>query len=73
MQKEVFKRSEYAHATTKTIQLKIIKRAALVKEMKTKIRKDGAILSDKRGANFSLPKTKGHSCLDAANPNINYK
>jgi len=38
MQKEVLKGSEYANATMKTIQLKIIKTAAWVKEMKTKIR-----------------------------------
>jgi hypothetical protein len=38
MQMEVLKGSEYAHATMKTIQLKIIKTAAWVKEMKTKIK-----------------------------------
>jgi hypothetical protein len=38
LQKEVLKGSEYANATMKTIQLKIIKTAAWVKEMKTKIR-----------------------------------
>ena len=38
LQKEVLKGSEYAHATMKTIQLKIIKTAAWVKEMKTKIK-----------------------------------
>jgi hypothetical protein len=38
LQKQVFKGTEYANATMKTIQLKIIKTAAWVKEMKTKIR-----------------------------------
>ena len=38
LQKEVLKESEYANATMKTIQLKIIKTAAWVKEMKTKIK-----------------------------------
>jgi len=38
LQKEVLKGSEYANATMKTIQLKIIKAAAWVKEMKTKIK-----------------------------------
>jgi len=38
LQKEVLKGSEYANATMKTIQLKIIKTAAWVKEMKTKIK-----------------------------------
>jgi Transposase DDE domain group 1 len=38
LQKQVLKGSEYANATMKTIQLKIIKTAAWVKEMKTKIR-----------------------------------
>ena len=38
LQKEVLKGSEYANATMKTIQLKIIKTAAWVKELKTKIK-----------------------------------
>ncbi len=38
LQKEVLKGTEYANATMKTIQLKIIKTAAWVKEMKTKIK-----------------------------------
>jgi Transposase DDE domain group 1 len=38
LQKQVLKGSEYANATMKTIKLKIIKTAAWVKEMKTKIR-----------------------------------
>lgn len=38
MQKELFKGTEYANATFKTIQDKIIKTAAWVKEMKTKIK-----------------------------------
>jgi len=38
LQKEVLKGSEYANATMKTIRLKIIKTAAWVKEMKTKIK-----------------------------------
>ena len=38
LQKEVLKGSEYANATMKTIQLKIIKTAAWVKEMRTKIK-----------------------------------
>jgi len=38
LQKEVLKGSEYANVTMKTIQLKIIKTAAWVKEMKTKIK-----------------------------------
>lgn len=38
LQKEVLKGSEYANATMKTIQLKVIKTAAWVKEMKTKIK-----------------------------------
>lgn len=38
LQKEVLKGSEYANATMKTIQVKIIKTAAWVKEMKTKIK-----------------------------------
>jgi hypothetical protein len=38
LQKQVLKDTEYANATMKTIQLKIIKTAAWVKEMKTKIR-----------------------------------
>jgi len=38
MQRELLKGSEYANATMKTIQLKIIKTAAWVKEMKTKIK-----------------------------------
>ena len=38
LQKQVLKGSEYANATMKTIQNKIIKTAAWVKEMKTKIR-----------------------------------
>jgi hypothetical protein len=38
LQKEVLKGSEYANATMKTIQLKIIKTAAWVKEMKTRIK-----------------------------------
>src|SRR4030043_307668 len=38
LQKEVLKGSEYANATMKTIQLKIIKTAAWVKEMTTKKR-----------------------------------
>lgn len=37
LQKEVLQGTEYANATMKTIQLKIIKLAARVKEMKTKI------------------------------------
>ncbi len=38
MQKELFRGTEYANATFKTIQNKIIKTAAWVKEMKTKIK-----------------------------------
>ena len=38
LQKQVLKGIEYANATMKTIQLKIIKTAAWVKEMKTKIK-----------------------------------
>jgi hypothetical protein len=38
LKKQVLKGTEYANATMKTIQLKIIKTAAWVKEMKTKIR-----------------------------------
>lgn len=38
MQKELFKGTEYANATFKTIQNKIIKTAAWVKEMKTRIK-----------------------------------
>ena len=38
MQKQLFKGTEYANATFKTIQNKIIKTAAWVKEMKTKIK-----------------------------------
>jgi hypothetical protein len=38
LQKQVLKGSEYANATMKTIQLKIIKTAAWVKEMRTKIK-----------------------------------
>ena len=38
LQKQVLRGSEYANATMKTIQLKIIKTAAWVKEMKTKIK-----------------------------------
>jgi hypothetical protein len=38
LQKEVLRNTEYANATMKTIQLKVIKLAARVKEMKTKIR-----------------------------------
>jgi len=38
MQKELFKGTEYANATFKTIQNKIIKTAAWVKEIKTKIK-----------------------------------
>lgn len=38
LQKQVLTGSEYANATMKTIQLKIIKTAAWVKEMKTKIK-----------------------------------
>jgi hypothetical protein len=38
LQKQVLKGTEYANATMKTIQLKIIKTAAWVKEMKTKIK-----------------------------------
>jgi len=38
MQKELFKGSDLANATFKTIQNKIIKTAAWVKEMKTKIK-----------------------------------
>jgi len=38
LQKQVLKGTEYANATMKTIQIKIIKTAAWVKEMKTKIR-----------------------------------
>ena len=38
LQKQVLKGSEYANATMKTIQNKIIKTAALVKEMRTKIK-----------------------------------
>ena len=38
LQKQILKGSEYANATMKTIQLKIIKTAAWVKEMKTKIK-----------------------------------
>ena len=38
MQKQLFKGTEYANATFKTIQNKIIKTAARIKEMKTKIK-----------------------------------
>jgi hypothetical protein len=38
LQKQVLKGSEYANATMKTIQLKSIRTAAKVKEMKTKIK-----------------------------------
>ena len=38
LQKEVLKNTEYFNATMKTIQLKILKVAAYVKEMKTKIK-----------------------------------
>jgi hypothetical protein len=38
LQKEVLRGTEYANATMKTIQLKVIKLATRVKEMKTKIR-----------------------------------
>jgi len=38
LQKQVLKGSEYTNATMKTIQLKIIKTAAWVKEMRTKIK-----------------------------------
>ena len=38
MQKELFKGTEYANATFKTIQNKVIKTAAWVKEMKTRIK-----------------------------------
>ena len=38
LQKEVLKESEYANATMKTIQIKIIKTAAWVKELRTKIK-----------------------------------
>ena len=38
LQKQVLKGSEYANATMKTIQLKIIKTAAWIKEMKTRIK-----------------------------------
>jgi len=38
LQKELLKGSEYANATMKTIQIKIIKTAAWVKEMKTRIK-----------------------------------
>jgi len=38
LQKELLKGTEYANATMKTIQLKVIKTAAWVKEMKTKIK-----------------------------------
>jgi len=38
LQKQVLKGSEYANATMKTIQIKIIKTAAWVKEMKTRIK-----------------------------------
>jgi hypothetical protein len=38
LQKQILKGSEYANATMKTIQLKIIKTAAWVKEMKTRIK-----------------------------------
>ena len=38
MQKELFKGTEFANATFKTIQNKIIKTAAWVKEMKTKVK-----------------------------------
>jgi len=38
LQKQVLKGSEYANATMKTIQLKIIKTAAWIKEMRTKIK-----------------------------------
>ena len=38
LQKQVLKGSEFANATMKTIQIKIIKTAAWVKEMKTKIK-----------------------------------
>jgi len=38
MQKQLFKGTEYANATFKTIQNKVIKTAAWVKEMKTKIK-----------------------------------
>jgi hypothetical protein len=38
LQKELLRGSKYANATMKTIQLKIIKTAAWVREMKTKIK-----------------------------------
>jgi len=38
LQKQVLKGTEYANATMKTVQLKVIKTAAWVKEMKTKIK-----------------------------------
>jgi len=38
MQKQLFKGTEYANATFKTIQNKIFKTAAWAKEMKTKIK-----------------------------------
>ena len=38
LQKEIFKGTEFANATFKTIQNKIIKTAAWVKELKTKIK-----------------------------------
>ncbi len=38
MQKQILKGSEYANATMKTIQNKIIKTAAWVKELRTKIK-----------------------------------
>jgi len=38
LQKQVLKGSKYANATMKTIQLKIIKTAAWVKEMRTRIK-----------------------------------
>lgn len=38
MQKQLFKGTEYANATFKTLQNKVIKTAAWVKEMKTKIK-----------------------------------
>jgi hypothetical protein len=38
LQKEVLAGTDYANATMKTIQLKILKTAAWVREMKTKIK-----------------------------------
>jgi hypothetical protein len=38
LQQQVLKGSEYANATMKTIQIKIIKTAAWVREMKTRIK-----------------------------------